>query len=592
VVAHEYFHNWTGNRVTCRDWFQLSLKEGLTVFRDQEFSMDMAGEATSRAVRRIEAVRGLRASQFPEDAGTMAHPVRPDSYSAIDNFYTATVYEKGAEVVRMMHTLVGREGFARGMALYFQRHDGQAVTCDDFAQAIADANPGSALAVRLEGFKRWYSQAGTPHVSARGHYDAEARRYTLLLSQHGKPSPGQPHKEPWVIPVVTGLVDHDGRELVAEQTLVLDSAGQTFVFEDVAAPPVPSLLRGFSAPVMLDDGLADAELLVLLAHDNDPFNRWEAGQRLALRRMLAALEGDTSMPPPLDEAFAAALRAVLRHPALDPAFKQLVLSLPGEGYVAEQLEQFDPQKIHAVRQHLRAELAARLHDDWAWAYDEHQVRQGYAATPAQAGRRALANLALQMLCLHAARSGNPVWPGRAYQRVKEASNMTERLGALVALVDSQAELAEPAVARFHAQAGGDALVVDKWFAVQAAASEPLGDAAGRVFARAKALLKHPDFTLKNPNRARSLLFPLCMNNPAAFHRADAAGYVFWSERLVELDATNPQLAARLARAMDRWSALVEPYRSAAREAVARVAARSDLSDDVQEVLDRALEAGA
>ncbi len=589
VVGHEYFHNWTGNRVTCRDWFQLSLKEGLTVFRDQQFSEDMAGEPTARAVRRIEAVRGLRGVQFPEDAGPMAHPVRPDSYAAIDNFYTATVYEKGAEVVRMMHTLVGREGFARGMALYFQRHDGQAVTCDDFAQAIADANPGSALATRLEGFKRWYAQAGTPQLSARGHWDADTQRYTLVLSQHGHASPGQPQKAPWVIPVVMGLVGHDGRELLPEQTLVLDGIGQTFVFEGIERPPVPSLLRGFSAPVILNDGLSDAELLVLLAHDNDPFNRWEAGQRLALRRMVAALDAET--PEPLDEAFVAAMRAVLRHPALDAAFKALVLTLPSEGYVAEQLDAVDPQKIHAVRLHLRAELAARLHDDWAWAFDEHQVREGYAATPAQAGRRALANLALAMLCLHAAKSANPVWPGRAYQRVKDASNMTERLGALVALVESQAELADAALARFHAQAGGEALVVDKWFAAQAGASEPLGAAAGRVFARAKALLKHPDFTLKNPNRARSLLFPLCLQNPAAFHRADAAGYVFWAERLVELDALNPQLAARFARAMDRWSTLVEPYRSAAREAVARVAARTDLSADVQEILNRALEAG-
>ena len=589
VVGHEYFHNWTGNRVTCRDWFQLSLKEGLTVFRDQQFSEDMAGEPTARAVRRIEAVRGLRGVQFPEDAGPMAHPVRPDSYAAIDNFYTATVYEKGAEVVRMMHTLVGREGFARGMALYFQRHDGQAVTCDDFAQAIADANPGSALATRLEGFKRWYAQAGTPQLSARGHWDADTQRYTLVLSQHGHASPGQPQKAPWVIPVVMGLVGHDGRELLPEQTLVLDGIGQTFVFEGIERPPVPSLLRGFSAPVILNDGLSDAELLVLLAHDNDPFNRWEAGQRLALRRMIAALDAET--PEPLDEAFVAAMRAVLRHPALDAAFKALVLTLPSEGYVAEQLDAVDPQKIHAVRLHLRAELAARLHDDWAWAFDEHQVREGYAATPAQAGRRALANLALAMLCLHAAKSANPVWPGRAYQRVKDASNMTERLGALVALVESQAELADAALARFHAQAGGEALVVDKWFAAQAGASEPLGAAAGRVFARAKALLKHPDFTLKNPNRARSLLFPLCLQNPAAFHRADAAGYVFWAERLVELDALNPQLAARFARAMDRWSTLVEPYRSAAREAVARVAARTDLSADVQEILNRALEAG-
>jgi len=586
VVGHEYFHNWTGNRITCRDWFQLSLKEGLTVFRDQEFSMDMVADATARGVKRIEAVRWLRSFQFAEDAGAMAHPVRPDSYAAIDNFYTATVYEKGAELVRMMQTLVGRDGFARGITLYFQRHDGQAVTCDDFAQAIADANPGSELANRLETFKRWYAQAGTPRLSARGHYDAEARRYTLMLAQHGEPSPGQPTKLPVAVPVVMGLLSHDGRELLGERTLVLDGAGQTFVFDGIDSAPVPSLLRGFSAPVILDDGLGDTELLVLLAHDRDPFNRWEAGQRLTLRRLLAALAEES---PPLDEPYVAAMRAVLRHPDLDPAFKELVLTPPSEVYVAEQLSSVDPQRIHAARRHLRAELAARLHDDWAWAFDTHQVREGYAPTPEQAGRRALANLALAMLCLHAGRNGNPVWPGRAYQRVKDASNMTERLGALEALVDANAERADAALERFRAAAAGDALVVDKWFAVQSAADEP--EHGGRTFARVKSLLKHPDFTLRNPNRARSLLFPLCMNNPAAFHRADAAGYVFWAERVIELDAINPQLASRLARAMDRWSLLVEPYRSAAREAIARVAARTDLSDDVAEVLARALDSG-
>jgi aminopeptidase N len=600
VVGHEYFHNWTGNRVTCRDWFQLSLKEGLTVFRDQEFSMDMAGATatgtgapapvSARAVKRIDDVKRLRALQFPEDAGAMAHPVRPDSYAAIDNFYTATVYEKGAELVRMMQILVGRDGFAHGLSLYFQRHDGQAVTCDDFAQAIADANPGSELSARLDAFKRWYAQAGTPHVTARSRHDAENRRYTLTLSQHSGPSPGQPLKQPFVIPVVAGLIAQDGRPLGANRLLVLDSAEQQWTWEDIDSAPVPSLLRGFSAPVILDDGLSDAELLILLAHDSDPFNRWEAGQRLGLRRLLAAL--DAPAPAALDAPFVAAMRALLRDPALDPAFKALVLTLPDEGFIAEQLQSVDPQRIHAVREHLRAELAAALHADWAWAFEAHDVREGYAPSPAQAGRRALANLALAMLCVHAARSGDPVWPGRAYQRVKDAGNMTDRLGALNALVVAQSELAGAALERFHALAGGDPLVVDKWFALQAGAPEPLGARAGAVFARAKSLLKHPDFSLRNPNRARSLLFTLCSANPAAFHRPDAAGYVFWADRLLELDAINPQLAARLARAMDRWSALVEPCRSAAREAIARVAARSDLSDDVREVVTRALEAGA
>lgn len=591
VIAHEYFHNWTGNRITCRDWFQLSLKEGLTVFRDQEFSMDMAGSASARAVKRIMDVRNLRAYQFPEDAGPMAHPVRPDSYQEINNFYTATVYEKGAEVVRMMATLVGREGFRRGMDLYFQRHDGQAVTCDDFAQAIADANPGSALAERLDAFKRWYGQAGTPRVSARGHWDEAAQRYTLTLTQASEPSPGQQGKQPFVIPVAAGLLAADGRELVASRQLVLESAEQRFEFDGIAERPVPSLLRGFSAPVRLDDGLSDADRLVLLAHDRDPFNRWEAGQKLMLDRLLAAVaSGDA---PVLDGDLEAALRHTLRDAGIDPAFKALVLAAPGETYIAEQLTSIDPQRIHTVREQWRALVAERLHDDWADAWNHNQVKEGYAPRPAQMGRRSLANMALSNLCLHAVRTGDAVWQGRAYQRFKDAGNMTDRLGALSALIGSHSLLADSALARFHAQAHGDALVLDKWFSAQALAPEPVaglvGGQPGSAFTRIRALLQHPDFSLKNPNRARSLLSPLFVANPAAFHRADAAGYVLWADKLLELDGFNAHVAGRLARAMDRWAALAEPYRSAAREALARVAAKPDLSSDVREVVTRALE---
>ncbi|MCP5288622.1 MAG: aminopeptidase N [Burkholderiaceae bacterium] len=586
VVGHEYFHNWTGNRVTCRDWFQLSLKEGLTVFRDQEFSMDMAGGTSARAVKRIEDVRALRHAQFAEDAGPMAHPVRPDAYAAIDNFYTATVYEKGAEVVRMMHTLVGREGFARGMTMYFERHDGQAVTCDDFARAIADANPGSPLAAHFQAFGRWYAQAGTPRLKARGQWDAAAQRYTLTLAQQHLPSPGQPHKQPMVIPVRTGLVGRDGTSLT-EELLVLTETEQVFTFDGIAAEPVPSLLRGFSAPVILDDGLDDDALRVLLAHDGDAFVRWEAGQRLALRRMLAALPAGAS--DRLDDAFVDAMRAVLRHDTLDPAFKALALTLPGEAYVAEQAEPFDPLRIHAVRESMRDQLAHALADDWAWAWDAHQVREGYAPTPDQAGRRALANLALAMQVRRAERTGDPVWPGRAYQRVKDASSMTDREAALRALVAAGSPLASQALGHFHARFRHDALVVDKWFAIQATAPEPAAEGTGRVLAHARTLLAHPDFSLRNPNRARSLIFALCHGNPAALHRPDASGYRFWAEQLLALDGFNPQVASRLARAMDRWRALAEPWRSAAREAIARVAARPELSDEVREIVSRALE---
>lgn len=597
VVGHEYFHNWTGNRITCRDWFQLSLKEGLTVFRDQEFSMDMAASPSARAVKRIDDVRTLRQSQFPEDAGPMAHPVRPDSYVEINNFYTATVYDKGAEVVRMMQTLVGRDGFARGMTMYFDRHDGQAVTCDDFAQAIADANPQSELAALLPQFKRWYSQAGTPKVTARGRYDAPTRTYTLSLEQGCAPSPGQAEKEPYVIPLAMGLVGRDGRALPLqledeppppsgshplERVLVLDQQREFFTFVNVDEEPVPSLLRGFSAPVTLVDGLSDADLLLLLQHDGDAFNRWEAGQRLALARLMSAVRSEGGLQ--LDAPFVEAMRAVLKHPSLDAAFKEMVLTPPSEIYVAEQLEGVDPQRIHAAREAMRLQLAQALRDDWNEAFEANQVVGGYSPDPVSAGRRSLANLALQMLCLDAVARGDAVWPGRAYQRFKDAGNMTDRQGALVALVGSHSDLAEPALARFYELFRNEPLVIDKWFTLQATAPE----SNGKVFAKVKSLMSHPDFTLKNPNRARSLVAAMCMANPAAFHRPDAAGYVFWADRVLELDPVNPQLAARIARVMDRWSRLAEPYRGAAREAVARVAAKQDLSSDVHEIVSRAL----
>jgi aminopeptidase N len=594
VVGHEYFHNWTGNRITCRDWFQLSLKEGLTVFRDQEFSMDMAGSPSARAVKRIQDVKALRALQFSEDAGAMAHPVRPDAYVEIDNFYTPTVYEKGAEVVRMMQTLVSRDGFRRGMDLYFQRHDGQAVTCDDFAQAIADANPGSALATRLDAFKRWYSQAGTPRVTARGRYDAPTRTYTLGLEQHNPSAPGQEAKAPQVIPMALGLIARDGRALPlqledepaasgTERVLVLNETKNFFTFVNVETEPVPSLLRGFSAPVLLTEPLSDEDLLVLLQHDSDPFNRWEAAHRLAMTQLLGAIRGERE--PQLDAGFLEAMRRVLRHPELDPAFKRLVLELPDESLLAEQLDVVNPQRIHGVREVMLAQLARALHDDWQWAFEAHQVRGPYTPDPVSVGRRALANLSLAMLCLDAAKSGDTVWPGRAYQRVKDAPNMTERLGALAALVDSHAELAERALGHFHAMFRNEALVIDKWFALQAMMPER---ADGRAFSRVKQLLQHPDFSLRNPNRARSLILSFCIGNPAGFHRSDAGGYVFWADAVREVDGLNSQLAGRMARVMDRWTHLAEPYRSAAREAIARVAAKSDLSPGVREIVERAL----
>jgi len=609
VVGHEYFHNWTGNRVTCRDWFQLSLKEGLTVFRDQEFSQDLCGEASARAVKRIEDVRVLRTAQFPEDAGPMSHPVRPDSYVEISNFYTVTIYEKGAEVVRMMQTLVGRAGFAKGMTLYFERHDGHAVTCDDFAQAIADANPASDLARLLPQFKRWYSQAGTPRVTAQGVYDAAASTYTLTFSQSCAATTGQTSKEPMVIPVALGLLGADGQDMALQlagqlnegsaaavtcRTLVLTQATEAFTFTDITQEPVPSILRGFTAPVVLDFDYTDAQLLKLLEHDSDPFNRWEAGQRLAVRAALSAItsgavrayiQGATDSNDVLNEAYLAAMRQVLHHPTLDAAFKELVLTLPSETYLAEQLDVVDPQQIHAVREAMRLQLSTSLKADWAAVYEANHDTGNYTPDAASSGRRALAGMALTYLCIAAVASGDDEWPAKTLQRFKDAGNMTDRFNALAALVASGHALAALALAQFHAMFKDEALVIDKWFSLQAGST----DRSGNILPAVKQLMKHRDFSLKNPNRARSVISTYC-GNPAAFHRADAAGYVFWSERVIELDAMNPQVAARLARALDRWSKLAEPYRSAAREAIARVAAKTDLSKDTHEVVTRALAA--
>ena len=597
VVGHEYFHNWSGNRVTCRDWFQLSLKEGLTVFRDQEFSQDLCHEASARAVKRIEDVRVLRTAQFPEDAGPMAHPVRPDSYLEISNFYTVTIYEKGAEVVRMMQTLVGRDGFAKGLTLYFERHDGQAVTCDDFAQAIADANPASELARLLPQFKHWYSQAGTPHLKASGHYDAQARTYTLSFEQRCSALPGQPANEPFVLPISMGLVSAHGTAVPMQaqgqetatgtsHLFVMTQASESITFVNVDEAPVPSILRGFSSPVVLEFDYTDAQLLTLLANDPDPFNRWEAAQRLSLRIAinLIASHADATGATALNDAYLDAMRQVLRHPTLDAAFKELVLTLPSETYIAEQLDVVDPQRIHAVREAMRIQLAVALANDWQWALETHSDNGAYRPDPVSSGRRALAGMALTNLCLAARENGDTVWPGKALQRFKDADNMTDRANALHALINTGHELGVPALARFHTLFKDDELVLDKWFAMQAGAC----DRGGHILPAVRQLMKHADFSLRNPNRARSVIFSYCSANPAAFHRADGAGYLFWSERVMELDAMNPQVAARLARALDRWKRLAEPYRRSAREAIERVAAKPKLSNDVREVITRAL----
>jgi aminopeptidase N len=586
VVGHEYFHNWTGNRVTCRDWFQLSLKEGLTVFRDQEFSADMIGTNTGRAVTRIDQVRTLRQAQFPEDAGPMAHPVRPDSFVEINNFYTVTVYEKGAEVVRMYQTLLGREGFRKGMDLYFERHDGQAVTCDDFRLAMADAN-GRDLTL----FERWYSQAGTPVVQAETRYDEQAQTYTLRLIQSCPPTPGQVEKLPFHIPVAVGLLGQDGRDLPltvdgkdygTTAVLELTESDQTFVFSGVAEQPTPSILRDFSAPVILKYGYSDAELVHLFSHDSDPVNRWEAGQRLAMSRLLkltgqVAAAGNVADGLDLDDMFVDAMRKILTDETLDPAFREQALLLPSETMIADQLDVVDPLAIHLARQFVRAAIGTRLRAELQAQYDANQTPGEYSPDAESIGKRALKNLALAYLCA----APDDASLALAQRQFDGATNMTDRVAALSALVHARAPAASDALQRFYDEFQGEALVVDKWFAMQASA--PTTDVN-----RVRELMTHKAFTLRNPNRARSLVSTFCAGNPVGFHAPDGSGHAFWAEQVIALDALNPQVASRLARAMDRWRRYTPDLQAHMKRALQQVAGQAKLSNDVREVIGKAL----
>jgi aminopeptidase N len=596
VVGHEYFHNWTGNRVTCRDWFQLSLKEGLTVFRDQEFSGDMIGTDSGRAVKRIEDVRVLRQAQFPEDAGPMAHPVRPDAYVEINNFYTVTIYEKGAEVVRMYQTLLGPDGFRAGMDLYFARHDGQAVTCDDFRAAMADAN-GRDLAQ----FERWYSQAGTPRIAVETHYDAAARTYEIRLTQSCPATPGQEHKLPFHIPVAVGLLDSQGRELpltldtaaasgqpsdptAASDTLVLEltETTQSFRFTGIDQEPIASLLRNFSAPVHLDYEYSDRELAFLMRHDTDSFNRWEAGQRLAARRLLNLTHAvinaaDLAATLPAHDALIDSMRITLADDSLDPAFREQVLMLPSETIIAEQMEAIDPQAIHSARQFMRLQLARTLRPELEHVYEANATPGPYSPNAASAGKRGLRNVALSYL----AELDDEIAHAMARQQSDDAGNMTERIAALSALVNSNAPVRDAALARFYEDFRDDPLVVDKWFTLQAMARTATLD-------KIRQLMNHPAFTLKNPNRARSLIFSFCNGNPARFHASDGSGYAFWADQVIALNGINPQVAARLARTLDRWRKYVPELQCHMRAALERVAATRKLSRDVQEVISKAL----
>jgi aminopeptidase N len=581
VVAHEYFHNWTGNRVTCRDWFQLSLKEGLTVFRDQEYGADMY----SRSVQRIQEVRSLRERQFSEDAGPMAHSVRPDAFVEINNFYTPTVYEKGAEVVRMCHTLIGAENFRKGMDLYFRRHDGQAVTCEDFLAAMRDASGAD-----LSQFSLWYSQAGTPEVEFEGTYNAQARTYALQYRQSCPDTPGQAGKLPMHIPLALGLVGPDGGDLALQlegesapagtsRVLSIRAASGKFVFVDVPAAPVPSLFRGFSAPVTLRMRYSDRELAHLMAHDGDAFNRWEAGQVLAARIILAGVEAyRAGLPVAIPVGYTDAVHRILADSARDPAFAAEAMLLPSEHQLGEQMTVADPDAIHAVREFLTRSVAGALQPQLEEIHRTFGVTGPYSPEAGPAGKRALRNMALSYL----ASLDGVAQRALAMAQFERADNMTDALAALACLANSAGEEREVALSAFHALWKDEALVLDKWLHVQATSTLP------GALERVKALMQHPAFDLRNPNKVRSLLHAFATDNPVHFHAADGNGYRFVGEQVAAIDGLNPQLASRLARAFDRWKKLDAGRQSQVRAVLQGLRDTPGLSRDAGEIVDRAL----
>ncbi|PTV61105.1 aminopeptidase N [Pseudomonas putida] len=585
VVAHEYFHNWSGNRVTCRDWFQLSLKEGFTVFRDAEFSADM----NSRTVKRIEDVAYLRTHQFAEDTGPMAHPVRPDSFIEISNFYTLTVYEKGAEVVRMVRTLLGTEGFRKGSDLYFERHDGQAVTTDDFIKAMEDAN-----GVDFTQFKRWYSQAGTPRLEVSEAYDAAAQTYSLTFRQSCPQTPDKAEKLPFVIPVELGLLDAAGNDLPLQlagedaaqgtsRVLSVTEAEQTFTFQGIQAKPLPSLLRGFSAPVKLSFPYDRDQLMFLMQHDSDGFNRWEAGQQLSVQ-VLQELIGQHQRGEALklDQRLITALGTVLGNESLDPAMVAEMLSLPGEAYLTEISQVADVDAIHAAREFARQQIAEHLFDAlWARYQANRAVSRStaYVAEAKHFARRSLQNIALSYLM----QSGKQQVLEATLEQFEHCDNMTERLTALAVLVNSpfEAERAK-ALAAFAEHFKDNPLVMDQWFSVQAASTLPGG------LTRVKALMQHPAFTLKNPNKVRALIGAFAGQNLVNFHAADGSGYRFLADLVIELNALNPQIASRQLAPLTRWRKYDDARQALMKGELERILASGELSSDVYEVVSKSL----
>ena len=580
VVAHEYFHNWTGNRITCRDWFQLSLKEGLTVYRDQEFSADMG----ARGVKRIDDVRLLRTHQFAEDAGPMAHPVRPDSYIEINNFYTVTVYEKGAEVVRMQAQLLGPVLFRKAMDLYFERYDGQAVTTEDFV-ACMEAASGRDLSQ----FRHWYAYAGTPLLKISDHYDAGAQRYELHIEQQVPDTPGQTDKPPFHIPFALGLLDAEGQDMEvslngAERrggTLLLELHEQQhrFVFEGVPERPVPSLLRGFSAPVKIEYDWSDEQLLFRMAHDNDDFNRWDAGQ-VELQRVILGMveqlraEEAMTVPPRLVEA----MRHGLFDEVAEEALVAELLTLPGIGYLGDFMPVVDIEGLHKAREQLRATVAKTLREDLLMRFEQLREEGDYRPDPRDIGRRRLKNTVLGYLAsLH-----DEVTDQLLFQQYGEDHNMTDVMAALSLLAEGDHPARAEVLAHFAGRWQHDALVMDKWFTIQATANRP------QVLNEVKQLMRHPAFSITNPNKVRALIGAFVNANPLHFHAADGSGYRFLADQVLVLDPVNPQIAARLLRAMARWRRYAEGHQALMREQLERVL-KNEVSRDVYEVAAKSLE---
>jgi aminopeptidase N len=581
VVAHEYFHNWSGNRVTCRDWFQLSLKEGFTVYRDSEFSADMG----SRAVKRIEDVSLLRTVQFAEDAGPLAHPVRPASYMEISNFYTVTIYEKGAEVVRMINTLIGPEMFRKGSDLYFERHDGCAVTCDDFVQAMAEVSGRD-----FSQFKHWYSQAGTPKINASGSYDETAKTFTLTLSQSCAPTPGQSEKAPFLIPVTTALIADQGEILAtcngvtaSEWVLELTEAEQQFVFEGVDIAPVPSLLRGFSAPVNLSYPYSQHDLATLITRDGDAFNRWESVQQFALQiihSLLADYAANRLLT--LDKDFVSAIANLLSNADIDPALLAKTVVLPTEAYIAETCEIVDVHAIHAIRHFIRCELAKSLRQQWSALYQTYSSQGAYSADHQAIGRRSLANVALGYLTADNETADIEL----AYKQFELADNMTDQYSALSCLVNSvaaqQQGFAAKALASFYEQWKHEPLVVNMWLSIQAAESTE------GALSRVKALLKHPAFEAKNPNKLRSVIAVFAGQNPTNFHAVDGEGYRFLADQVIALNSVNPQIASRLAVPLTKWRKYPCHSQQQMKAELQRILDTEKLSKDIYEIVSKGL----